>query len=137
MKRKKCFKCGEIKLINQFYVHPKMGDGHLGKCKECTKKDVKIRTIVFNDKVRAYDKKRYKGKRKNDARRRAIIWKTENPEKYRAHYLLGNAVRDKRIIRPNYCEVCGKECIPHGHHTDYSQPLFVVWLCAQCHGQIQ
>jgi hypothetical protein len=37
---KKCFKCGKEKSTNEFYAHKAMSDGHLGKCKECTKKDV-------------------------------------------------------------------------------------------------
>lgn len=36
---KKCFKCSATKHIDEFYKHPQMGDGHLGKCKDCTKRD--------------------------------------------------------------------------------------------------
>ena len=38
---KTCFKCGACKPLVEFYKHPKMVDGHLGKCKCCTKADVK------------------------------------------------------------------------------------------------
>jgi hypothetical protein len=39
LKMKKCFKCGIEKDLNDFYKHPAMADGHLNKCRECTKKD--------------------------------------------------------------------------------------------------
>lgn len=38
-----CFKCGKSKSLSLFYAHPRMSDGKLGKCKECTKKDTKDR----------------------------------------------------------------------------------------------
>jgi hypothetical protein len=37
--QKKCFKCNESKPITDFYKHPQMKDGRLGKCKICTRVD--------------------------------------------------------------------------------------------------
>ncbi len=36
------------------------------------------------------------------------------------------------ILIPNDCEVCGNAAQPH--HTDYTRPLDVLWLCSEHHG---
>lgn len=41
------------------------------------------------------------------------------------------AVHDGKITRQN-CSICG-EPNAEGHHTDYSKPLEVVWLCDKHH----
>ena len=59
-----CFKCGQQKELNQFYKHPQMLDGHLGKCKECSKKDVRENYAVKKDKYHEYDRFRQKYSRR-------------------------------------------------------------------------
>jgi len=43
MIEKPCIICGEVKPLDEFYKHKKMGDGHLNKCKSCTKQHSKER----------------------------------------------------------------------------------------------
>lgn len=61
---KTCFKCGLVKPISDYYKHKQMRDGHLNKCKDCTKKDTDEREKelrknpewVEKEKARARDK---------------------------------------------------------------------------------
>lgn len=129
---KVCGKCGENKDPNEFYRHPRMADGHLRFCKVCVRARVANHRAKNLASVRAYDRERAKRPRRlafnaENARR----WRKENPEKYRAHTVLNNAVRDGKV-RKSPCEVCGSEKA-HGHHHDYSKPFDVRWLCAAHH----
>lgn len=60
-------------------------------------------------------------------------WQKDNLVKARAQSNLKNHIRRGSIVRPDKCEVCMKECKPHGHHEDYTKPLDVQWLCKICH----
>lgn len=57
---KKCFKCNEVKNKSEFYKHPGTLDGHLNKCKSCTKKDVKENYKVTIDKRKEYELYRHR-----------------------------------------------------------------------------
>lgn len=60
-------------------------------------------------------------------------YRKQNPQKRLAQYTLYNAIARGKIHRPDKCSICNKPCIPEGHHSDYSKPLDVVWMCKQCH----
>lgn len=141
---KTCFKCNEEKDLSQFYKHKMMADGYLGKCKECAKKDARDVRLANVDYYRSYDNKRYL---ENPNRRKATgplrekfpkgtskeRWVAKNPDKRAAHILVGNAVRDGKLEKATFCQICGSKSRLDGHHHDYSKPLDVIWVCRKCH----
>lgn len=135
---KQCFKCGDQKPLSEFYKHPRMADGHLGKCKTCTKQDVhEHRHGKGRERVLAHDLDRAKTPERI-ARRAATVekWEREHPDRKRAQVALNNAVRDGRVLKWPTCSM--PDCSstrPVAHHPDYARPLDVVWLCQAHHKQ--
>jgi hypothetical protein len=129
-----CIECAADKPSGDYYAHPQMAAGHLGVCKECHKRRMKVRART-NPAVQEYDRRRAKTpERRQRAAAYEVKWREKNPLAYKAHYQLTNAVRDGRIKKLP-CEFCG-EARTHGHHRDYAKPLDVVWLCAKCHHRL-
>ena len=131
---KQCFKCGVTKPLDEFYAHTRMADGHLNKCKECTKLDASRRRHGDKrEQVLAYDRARASQPHRVD-QRRAIYskWKQEHPDRRHAQSVLGHAVRSGKV-RPQPCWVCGSKA--EAHHPDYQRPTDVVWLCRPHHMQ--
>lgn len=52
---KKCFKCNKVKNLSEFYKHSQMADGHVNKCKECNKNDVRKDWYLKREEKREYD----------------------------------------------------------------------------------
>ena len=130
---KRCFKCGVEKPIDEFYRHPQMGDGHLGKCKDCTKYDMKVDRQT-KPRVREYDRQRSSLPHRKALRERiAAEWAEKYPERRKAQQAAGNALRDGKLKRPDACEWCKQDKRLQKHHHDYSRPLDVMWLCKPCH----
>ena len=135
--KKECFKCGVEKERSEFYKHPQMGDGLLGKCKACTKKDATEHRNKNIDRVRRYDIDRAKlPHRKANNAKMVKKYREENPLAGPAHNKVTRAVRSGKLIKPDSCSICGKIGMVHGHHRDYSKPLEVTWVCQACHKQI-
>ncbi len=100
-------------------------------CKSCWCERVRTRRRT-NPAVQEYDRNRAKlPHRKEAARRITINWRADNPEKWAAHIAVNNALRAGKIKREP-CLFCS-DTKTHAHHTDYSKPLHVRWVCAKCH----
>jgi len=107
---KKCFKCNIVKPLGDYYKHKKMADGHLNKCKDCTKRDVDIREKdlrannpewVAKEVIRArekYHRLGYKDIHKEspeEARDRTKQYRARYPEKAKATNATSNMKKEK------------------------------------------
>ena len=140
---KRCRLCGEDKKADEFY-------SGLAQCKPCYKQKVRDYREKNIDKVQEYDRKRGALPHRVKARKEYAktdngkirlneggkAWKRRNPIKRMANIIVGNAVRDGKLLKPKNCESC--DSAPnrlHGHHDDYAFPLVVRWLCPGCHSK--
>jgi hypothetical protein len=149
---KPCIKCGDEKPISHFHRNHKMADGHLNSCKLCGAlygKQKHLRHMndpvwIFKNraKARAYQERRkqlglFSGQTNkqsdSESKRR---WEINNPTKVKAKYLARLAVASGVLKRPQSCQRCEKSADRlEKHHSDYSKPLQVEWLCCKCHGK--
>lgn len=67
-------------------------------------------------------------------RRYVDNFRARYPEKAKAHDAVKNALAKKILVRPAFC-ACG-QAHPHAHHEDYSKPLDVIWVCRDCHHEL-
>ena len=59
--------------------------------------------------------------------------KEKFPEKEHARYIVRQAIKTGKLIPLEECELCMSEKNVQGHHPDHFKPLFLVYLCAECH----
>lgn len=131
---KECFKCKTVKPLTEFYKHEMMADGHLNKCKECTKNDANKHRSENLEKIRAYDRARGKIPERIKANTEITrAWRAEDKRRLAAHISVARAIRSG-ILDRKPCIRCGDQKSV-AHHEDYDKPLDVMWLCQPCHKQ--
>jgi len=126
---KRYLKCQSENALDQFYAHKRTLDGYSNNGKECTKKigwerssvSLKPKTAMkAQEEKAASPKKRPPG----DQRR----YRARHPERCRAHSIVARAIAKGTLVKSR-CAVCGMKDDIEAHHTDYSRPLDVRWLC--------
>lgn len=127
MTTKVCFKCGRELPLSSFYKHPRMGDGHLNKCKDCTKADVSrdyernIQNPEWVEKERARGREKYHrlGYVSRPTQRKRIKEKSFKCMKDVRRTILSHLSEDKEL-----------------HHWDYNQRYNLIVLDKRLHHRL-
>lgn len=128
---KTCFRCGIPKPLGDFYAHPQMADGHLNKCKLCTRADSERRYFSKTPEILVKGKAYHSTEHGKGIRKKAgANYKARYKDKIKAHNEVAKALTAGIIVKLPCC-VCGQQAV--AHHPDYSKPLDVVWLCEPHH----
>ena len=130
---KVCFRCGKEKPLSQYYKHSQMSDGHLNKCKSCTKADSKkrheriISTFEGLEKERArhrekYHRLGYREKHK-PSKESKLITMNKYREKYPEKYTAKN--KSQKIKKEGF----------ENHHWSYNEEHYkdVIFLTKEHH----
>lgn len=119
-----------MKICNTCGVNERL-PWHTAYCRDCYRVVDRRRYYANREKRLAKDAERYAKMTKEEVRARFEKAKKRSPEKFKARQAVRNAITQGKIVRLP-CEECGTEPT-HAHHTDYSKPLLVTWLCKQHH----
>lgn len=118
---KKCFKCEKLLSISEFYKHKQMADGHLNKCKICTKSETKEREKELRKNPEWVAKERKRNREKNIRLGYSILYKpsTERRKEYDKKY---NQRFPEKAMARKYTEIFLTK-LPeiNLHHWSYNQ----------------
>lgn len=134
---KTCSRCKKLLDKSAFYSDKRTPSGLKSQCKSChTEGNLRTRdpenSSIINRRYMREARKRnpelFRERERVASRKR--VW----DKKREARYQLNLAVRRGDLVRPSLCSQCGSSGKITAHHTDYSKPLEVIWLCYVCHG---
>lgn len=113
-----CSKCGAEKSLAAFPPRKSVASGYDRRCREC------INAQRNADPVQVA--------RNRDRVARHILT-PESVKRARVRRKTRRAVESGKLLRSDTCLACGERGSIQAHHTDYSRPYDVEWLCRTCH----
>lgn len=135
-----CKQCNAKKPCSDFSINKKNGDGLYTYCKVCARKNNIVygqlyRKSEHGRRVRAKCDKNYSKTSKGKITRRNAtkIFREKHPDRYLCHTKVGTGLKNGSVTRPYKCDHCERETTLEAHHSNYSKPLDITWVCKNCH----
>jgi hypothetical protein len=151
---KKCFKCGLVKPISEFYKNSCHKDEHQSNCKSCEL--TRFKSYYHSGQGKIYHKKYQQTEQGKKVHRKACnkyqktpkgkkihitnakLYREKHPEKIKAYNFIAKIIKKNLLSLPNkyVCKFCHIRIAQEYHHPDYSKPFKVIPLCKICHTYI-
>ena len=140
---KTCTKCQEAKPFDSFRLNVRVSDGYDSWCKKCHNKNSELCKRKDKEKYNALQRAKYARRKARLLEaghvppgqvKRSLLTEEERRLRHNARRVTRRALADGKIVSIP-CFVCGSSEV-EAHHTDYSRPLDVVWLCAEHHREV-
>lgn len=150
---KPCGICGAMTALDQFSKRGRRKDGtqkYARHCHGCERERKRQAWHADSERNRKRARRRYwanvteerrrgreraRSEKGRAVNRKAVArYKQRHPEKAAAHAAVKEALRTGTLVRPQTCEHpgCNSRRLD-AHHSDYSLPLAVTWLCKTHH----
>ncbi len=120
MLTKLCSSCQREQATTEFGIRRRALDGLQVWCRDCMREYQRV--FARNHR----DPKKH--------REAAARYRMRNRHKVLAQSKVKAAMKSGRIAVPLWCQQCHCVTQLEAHHSDYSKPLDVLWLCTTCHG---
>ena len=138
---KRCPKCERLLPIKQFNKNRSTKDGLQSWCRACVaayRAEHKVEKAAYQrtprgKTLRAAANVRYRRTPKGKAAYKAANarQRIKHPLKKRCRQQISNAITAGKIKRQPCMNGCKAKA--EAHHSDYSKPFDVIWLCRPCH----
>lgn len=130
---KRCSKCKTAKPLDEFKRDRRRESGCASICAVCNRANAK-RWVRLNPDIHNALTAKYRRRHPDRCNLRVRTWRAAHPGAGAAYTSLWEAIHAGRVLRPDACAECKRECKLDGHHhRGYDKPLDVIWLCRRCH----
>ena len=135
-RKRRCTRCGEVRLVEEFSPDKKNRDGRNSVCRSCRRRRERAYWRRHPEHCRRIARE---SQRRNYRPGNQAAHSPEEAAKVRSRNAAKRALASGRLRRPDRCQACGQP--PSAalriemHHPDYARPLDVVFLCSLCHGR--